>query len=94
MDKLLKIGITIYLKTSPHEIYRRIGNNKSRPLFQGLASLTKSISKRELIYERAHQIISTDNKPFSEIINEHVFEWGPRGVRPKGRGQVVPLAPP
>ena len=70
MDKLLKIGITIYLKTSPHEIYRRIGNNKSRPLFQGLASLTKSISKRELIYERAHQIISTDNKPFSEIINE------------------------
>ena len=26
---------------------------------------------------------------FSEIINELVFEWGPRGVRPKGRGQVV-----
>ena len=70
MDKLLKIGITIYLKTSPHEIYRRIGNNKSRPLFQGLASLTKSISKREFIYEKAHQIISTDNKSFTEIINE------------------------
>ena len=26
---------------------------------------------------------------FSETINELVFEWGPRGVRPKGRGQVV-----
>ena len=26
---------------------------------------------------------------FSEKINELVFEWGPRGVRPKGRGQVV-----
>ena len=25
---------------------------------------------------------------FSEKINELVFEWGPRGVRPKGRGQV------
>ena len=26
---------------------------------------------------------------FSEKINELVFEWGPRGVRPKGRGQEV-----
>ena len=26
---------------------------------------------------------------FSEKINELVFEWGPRGVRPKGKGQVV-----
>lgn len=26
---------------------------------------------------------------FSEKINELVFEWGPRGVRPKGRGQIV-----
>ena len=26
---------------------------------------------------------------FSEKLNELVFEWGPRGVRPKGRGQVV-----
>jgi oxygen-dependent protoporphyrinogen oxidase len=26
---------------------------------------------------------------FSEKINELVFEWGPRGVRPKGRGQIL-----
>ena len=26
---------------------------------------------------------------FSEKLNELVFEWGPRGVRPKGRGQEV-----
>ena len=26
---------------------------------------------------------------FSEKLNELVFEWGPRGVRPKGRGQVA-----
>ncbi len=26
---------------------------------------------------------------FSEKVNDVVFEWGPRGIRPKGRGQVV-----
>ena len=26
---------------------------------------------------------------FSEKLNELVFEWGPRGIRPKGRGQVA-----
>ncbi|MDG2164860.1 MAG: protoporphyrinogen oxidase, partial [Flavobacteriales bacterium] len=26
---------------------------------------------------------------FSEKVNDYVFEWGPRGIRPKSRGQVV-----
>ena len=26
---------------------------------------------------------------FSEKVNDVIFEWGPRGIRPKGKGQVV-----
>ena len=70
MDKLLKMGCTIYLKTAPEEIYNRISNQENRPLLQGLESLTKTLEKREHIYQKAHKTLTTDGKSLSQIIEE------------------------
>lgn len=76
MDKLLKMGSTIYLKTAPEEIYNRISNQENRPLLQGLESLKKTLEKREYIYKKAHKTLITDGKSVSQIIEELIQAIG------------------
>ena len=76
-QKLLKeLGLVVYLKVSPLEIYWRLKNDTTRPLLQGdnpKGKIEELMKLREPIYEKAANIIiKTDNKSFDVIIQEIV----------------------
>lgn len=69
---LKNTGFTIYLKTSIENILNRLSEDeiKKRPLLKDLNNFNNLLEKREVYYNQAHLIISTDNKSINEIINE------------------------
>ena len=70
---LLNSSITIYLKTSPQEIFSRVKNEFHRPLLQKNCTterITELIKKREPNYLKADIIITTDNKKPEDIAQE------------------------
>ncbi len=64
----------IYLKVSPREIIKRIGESKNRPLLNSKdkeSRIINLLNKRKNIYEnRADIIIDTGMKTKTEVINE------------------------
>lgn len=73
--KLLKeIGHVVYLKASPDMIYKRLRNDKTRPLLQGMnprGRIFDLMSARKSYYEGAAEyIVEVDNKKFTEIMEE------------------------
>ena len=67
MDVMKQMGITIYLKASPHELAIRLSNTAvSRPLLKGVdyqhlpAHIEAMLSKREPFYLMADQVLETD----------------------------------
>lgn len=70
---ILNSSITIYLKTSPQEIFSRVKNEFHRPLLQKNCTterITELIKKREPNYLKADIIITTDNKKPEDIAQE------------------------
>ena len=64
---------TIYLKTAPDTIFKRIKNNKERPLLlvkNPKEKIAEILNEREKYYNKAHIIIETDNRKIKEIITE------------------------
>ena len=73
--KLLSmIGHVVYLKASPDVIYKRLRNDKTRPLLQGMnprGRIFDLMSARKNYYEGAAEyIIEVDDKDFTEIVEE------------------------
>jgi shikimate kinase len=72
LDKLNRIGRTIYLTATLAELCRRIENEKHRPLLTG--SLAEKISQqhksRHNTYARAHMTIDTSAKSQEEVVSE------------------------
>lgn len=69
--------LTIYLKTSSEEIYKRIKNDTTRPLLQvsnPKEEIEKILNNRKEFYNQAKIIINTDNKTPDEIIQEIIEE--------------------
>jgi len=70
---LISNSTVIYLKASPETILERVKNNNSRPLLNNnnkLQKITEIINIRKQNYEKAHYIITTDNKNPNEVANE------------------------
>lgn len=69
-----KIGLSVYLKTSPASVYERIKDDTSRPLLKTddkLGRISKLLSEREEFYKKAaDEIIITDEKTADEIADE------------------------
>ena len=64
---------TFYLKASSSEIYKRIKNEKNRPLLlvdNPKKEIEKILNSREQFYTLANEIIITDNKTPQEITEE------------------------
>ncbi|MFO7929526.1 MAG: shikimate kinase [Candidatus Humimicrobiaceae bacterium] len=64
----------IYLKVSPSEILKRVGNSKDRPLLQSKDKMKRVkalLGKRKGLYEKcADIIVDTDKKETEEVVNE------------------------
>ncbi|RAR47103.1 shikimate kinase [Flavobacterium lacus] len=69
--------ISIYLKTSIEELYRRLSKNKSgRPIIAEMSEeelkefIAKHLFDRSFYYHQAKHIISTDGKSIEEVVEE------------------------
>lgn len=71
---LSQIGHVVYLKVSPELVYKRLKNDRTRPLLQGAnprGRILDLMSARKRFYESgADSIVEVDDKNFEEIINE------------------------
>jgi len=79
LKKLQQLGIIIWLKVSPQEIYKRLKKaRKKRPLLalesvpelEYIENITKILLTREPYYHKADYQIETDNKTIREILEE------------------------
>ena len=65
---------TVYLKTSPEELYKRTQFDNSRPLLSGsndkLANLNTLLNNRKMYYNKANLTIITDNKTIEDVAKE------------------------
>lgn len=70
----LKIGgPIIYLKTSYHELEKRLEGDSSRPLFQNKKKARELYDMRAVLYEAyADHVIETDNQSIIEVVT-HVI---------------------
>ena len=71
---LSQIGHVVYLKVSPDTVYKRLRNDKTRPLLQGAnprGRIFDLMNARKGFYESAAtSIVEVDGKEFIEIIEE------------------------
>lgn len=69
--------VSIYLKTSVEELYRRLNKNKSaRPIIAEMVEedlkefIAKHLFDRSFYYHQAKHIISTDDKSIEDVVEE------------------------
>lgn len=71
---LSQIGHVVYLKVSPETVYKRLRNDKTRPLLQGVnprGRIVDLMNARKSYYENgADSIIEVDDKDFVNVIAE------------------------
>lgn len=70
---LLKNSVVIYLKTSPRIIFERVKTSTQRPLLNNnmsIENIKRILDNRTVNYEKAHYMITTDNKTPLEIAQE------------------------
>ena len=73
LNLLLNNSVLIYLKAEPEELYKRVKNNKERPLLNDCNIKEKIINllgQREEKYKKAHFTIDTTNKTPDIIVKE------------------------
>ena len=73
LNNLLNSSVLIYLKAEPEELYKRVKNNKERPLLNDCNIKEKIINllgQREEKYKKAHFTIDTTNKTPDIIVKE------------------------
>ena len=71
---LSMVGQVVYLKVSPEEVYKRLRNDKTRPLLQGMnprGRILDLMNARKHFYEDASDcIVEVDKKDFNQIIEQ------------------------
>lgn len=68
-----KVGLTVYLKASPRELYQRIKNDTSRPLLRSedpKGKIAELLKERDMFYKDADIVIDTEDLSVEEVINE------------------------
>ena len=72
--KMREIGFVVYLSASPETIYRRVKEDRGRPLLNdnmNVGFIGELLSKRKDFYERAADIrVKTDGKSVEEVCQE------------------------
>lgn len=71
IDLLKQNGIIVCLKSSANEIFRRVSNNKNRPLLQdtSIEKIQKLLNYREQFYKNNDLEIDTDNLSIEQIVD-------------------------
>lgn len=78
LDLLKKSSFIVCLWASPETIYRRVKNQKHRPLLQTenpLETIRKLLRQRTACYKQSDAIILTDNRPLRLIASLVIQEY-------------------
>lgn len=85
IEEMKKVGTVILLTVSPETIYRRVKNNKKRPLLNGkmnLAYIKEMMASRKAQYEKAAQLIVVgDGKTVRHITEEIIEKTQLKGIK-------------
>ncbi|MCC5877560.1 MAG: shikimate kinase [Candidatus Sumerlaeia bacterium] len=78
------IGLTVYLKATPRELYQRIKNDTSRPLLAGKedprGEIKRILTEREHLYLEADITIDTEDLSVEEVVDVLIDELAKRTV--------------
>ena len=77
-ENLKQHGVCFYLKTTPDELYKRIKNEKNRPLLKtkdAQKTIKNLLEKRENNYKKADFTIDTTGKKAYTILNDIIKEY-------------------
>jgi shikimate kinase len=78
------IGLTVYLKATPRELYQRIKNDTSRPLIAGKddpkAEIARILAARESLYLEADIVVDTEDLSIEEVVDVLIDELAKRTV--------------
>ena len=73
-ELMQSLGKRVYLKVSFEEIFRRMRQDKKRPLFQQDEEKIREILEERIpIYEQAECIIDTNNMNYSQMVTEIIL---------------------
>lgn len=78
LDFLKKSSFVVCLWASPETIYRRVKNQKHRPLLQTenpLETIRQLLRQREACYKQSDSIIHTDNRPIRLVASLVIREY-------------------
>ncbi len=76
IEEMKKVGTVVLLTVSPETIYRRVKNNKKRPLLNGkmnLEYIKNMMESRKVQYEKAAQVIVVGDGKTVRMISEEVI---------------------
>lgn len=78
------IGLTVYLKASPRELYQRIKNDTGRPLLAGKedprGEIKRILNEREHLYLKADIVVDTEDLSVEEVVDELIDELAKRTI--------------
>jgi len=83
MRVLQSLGLMVYLKASPRELYQRVKNDKSRPLLDEedpLGVVTELLDKREVSYKEADIVVDTEDLSVDEVVDKLIDELARRTI--------------
>jgi shikimate kinase len=76
------LGLMVYLRATPRELYQRIKNDKGRPLLlqaeDPKAEIKKLIAEREPFYKEADIVIDTEVLSVAEVVDALIDELAKR----------------
>ena len=77
-ERLARAGVVIYLRASPEQLLRRVGDGEKRPLLRGLAReerlarLREFAAEREASYLTARVVVDTDDATTGQVVSQIV----------------------
>jgi shikimate kinase len=85
-DRLRASGYVVYLRSSPEEVFKRLRNDRNRPLLQvgdPLQRLRDLFTVRDPLYrETAHFVVETGRPSVATLVNMIVMQLELAGVLP------------
>lgn len=73
LERIKQIGVVVYLKGNPNQLYNRISTNLNRPLLTDLDGFVSILKDREVCYERADAVVNTEGS-LEEVLVQILFE--------------------
>ncbi len=80
---LQSLGLVVYLKASPRELYQRVKNDTSRPLLQvdnPVDVVKKLLADRQFAYDQADVTIDTELLSVDEVVDKLIDELARRTI--------------